>query len=393
MAITVSHLTVLRAMRAGSAEVRGARCATKECHMKDHASTKWLFGLIALVGGAGCAAAGIEEDEPVVAAEERLDTSKLTGWNYVIREGIFRGGPAVLNVDGYMIETEVYGVGTDRCVWYAYKGPSTTAPWQGWYKIPGDGAANGCGADYSPAVTMFHAAGPPGQKPTRKALLASNGLGSHFIKVTENPASPFKPWERIPDSGGVAAAAIAFAKPALFVVEWRVNGKYYWTRNDVSQGLNNSRWTAWQAVPYGVLDTFPTATSDGTRIFVGGRGNDGRIWFNHTEDLGDTWYGWRPILAPSGRTFPDDNVWAPTMTIHNTKLVVAAQAGSKIYFASADPITGVTAEWTSTQAGGSGEVPGGLGSGAITGAGLGRYAIAAKMSTGSNFKINYWDPF
>jgi hypothetical protein len=139
---------------------------------------KWLLGVMALLGGAGCGAEGMAEGEPVAEAEELLDMSRFKGWKPVLPIGVFLGPPAVVNVDGNLNAVDIYGQGTDKAIWYARRtGPLT--PWVGWTRIPG-------AVESKPAATMFG---------TNRALVATRDDGNVWITSADASATTIKAWE------------------------------------------------------------------------------------------------------------------------------------------------------------------------------------------------------
>jgi hypothetical protein len=322
----------------------------------------WLLGLLALVGSVGCGAEGIAEDEPVDQAEQQLDMNRFKGWQ-ALPTGIFLGPPAVLNVDGNLNAVDVYGQGSDKAIWFARR-TSATAPWVGWGRLDKEMKSK-------PAATMFG---------SNRAVVATGTDDNVWIRITEDGSTTFKAWERIPDGEFVGAPAIAYMSPYLFVMARKSTGEFFWTRNDVSTGLDNGDWTAWLLLGC-CASTELALTASSNRIIFAARAADNRIWFAGTGDVGESWLDPKAVGT---KTFQG----APAVSWHNGAVEVTGRDGDNlIWVASANGATGATDGWK--------QVPGGLvaASGPGTAAnksGTGRFAVATRRSD-QTYAINFWE--
>jgi hypothetical protein len=337
---------------------------------KARCAARWLastIGLLCAAGSAACGATDAWQDEPVAEVEQDLDVTRFRGWEALAHPGVFLGGAAVLNVDGDLNHIEVYGQGTDGDIWYARR-TQPSAGWEGWFDLGGPFVSK-------PSVTLFGA--------NRTAVVALGDDDRTYIGTNDGPGTPFTPWKIIDTVTAIdpsGAPAIAYIAPYLFVVQRRTDRKLYWTRNDVSAGLNHARWSAWKKIEIGVVSSEPSITVANNRFVLAVRGSDDRIWINGTGDHGDTWGEWRSIGT---RTFRD----SPAISWHGGSLEVAGRSlDDKVWIATANAATGATTGWNT---------PGAVfltappGAAANPSASTGRYAVVARRSDGKYF-LNVW---
>jgi sialidase-1 len=329
----------------------------------------WCLGALALLGslaGIGCGAADVVEGEQVAESEENLDIGRFGGWQAVLPAGTFTSSPALLNIDGNLNAIEVYGKGQDNAVWYANRSSPTSA-WTGWFTIGGV-------ATSKPSVTMF--------RTDRRAVAVKGSDHRIWVNVTLGGTSGFQGFQAIGADVFSTGPAVTYLSPYLFVVARKSNKKLYWTRNDVSAGLNSNNWSAWAEIPNFLSESEPSLTRDSVRIMVGARGIENGAWINGTSNFGDTWNTWRRV----GQGVIRD---APAVAWHTSSAGIEVSGRGTddfMWVATANAATGATTGWSQipgqTFVGGPGV--------AANGSSAGRFGIVGRRSDGT-LSLNLWE--
>jgi hypothetical protein len=334
--------------------------------MNERMGLKWSWAMIVFLGGFGCGAPGSWEGEAVAVAEEAIDVSKFRGWESVGSPRSFDTSPALLNVDGNMTHVEVYGRSTDGAFWYT--SGDLAGVWSPWAYLGGPHASE-------PAVTMFGTG--------RRALVGLAWYGAIYINHTTSVGGQWLGWDPIPGgSDFVSAAAVAYRSPFLLVVARHENKLLYWSRNDVTNGLDNLRWSPWQAIP-GTVESEPSIASNGSRLTVVTRRSGGGVWISSSENIGLSWSSWKQV---STKTF----VGAPAISYTaaaDVAQVTARASDNFIWIATVDPESAETSGFSkiSGQTFASGPASVGKASG------IAPFVVGSRRSD-STYRINVWEP-
>jgi len=283
---------------------------------------------------AGCTAEATSEED-IASTSSEINVTKFHGWN-IIPSGTFTSDPAAIVLDSSGT-TEVYGKGFDNAIYYNFF--STLTGWIGWSSLGGALTSEPSAARWA---TNAQAAGS-------EAIVAAKGSDNKiWVNPTLKPPGGhpvFQGWRVIPGASTFASApAITFRSPFLYAVARKSDSVVYWTRNDVSAGFTNAGWSAWTAIPGGVVSSRPAITTAGGTVIVAARGTDNQIWFTSTTST--SWAGWQSV---AGGTFTS----GPAIAAHgpNNVEVFGRGTDNAIWGASLNPSTAVSSGFS--------QIPGG----------------------------------
>lgn len=297
---------------------------------------------LAAVTGAGCSGGSEQAGETTTASTtEALSTNYFSGWQQLSTKK-FIGTPAIWShQNGSWDQRMVVGRGkSDFKLYYDYGlGFGGPLNWDGWV-ASGDPPTGLCTssptqeADWTPngsqtqygatACAVFGSYTEPRFWVSIK-VAAHNGGGSTWHRTAFN----------MTDTNDVA---LVYSAPYLHLVtQLAFTGgytKYYWTRNNVSQGYDNGNWQPMAEIPGGgQFHRPPTAAPlPNGGLLVAGIGTDDRVYMsaNYGDSWDNAWYGYGhdrtfsravSIASTDGSNFvvaglsDDGHIWQSTINV------------------------------------------------------------------------------